>query len=242
LFIHGYPFDRTIWSAQFAALDGFRRIAPDLRGMGQSDAPDLGYSMATYADDLAALLDTLGIDAVILCGLSMGGYIAFEFLRRWRGRVRGLALLATRAESDSAEGRRGRDAAAAVARERGPEAIADLMLPQVLAPSTLANAPTVVERVRAMMAATPVPGIIGALAAMRDRVDSTPLLATLEGLPTLVAAGEFDQIIPPEKAKTLADAIPGSRYAVIEGAGHLPPVERPAATTQALLSFLATLR
>jgi YbgC/YbaW family acyl-CoA thioester hydrolase len=242
LFIHGYPFDRTIWSTQVGALDGFLRVAPDLRGMGQSDAPDLGYSMATYAEDLAALLDTLGVDGVILCGLSMGGYIAFEFLRRWRRRVRGLALLATRAEADSPEGRRARDAAAAVARERGAEAIAEMMLPQVLAPSTLANATGVVERVRGMMAAAPVPGLVGALGAMRDRVDSTPLLSTLSDLPTLVAAGEFDQIIPPDKAKTLADAIPGSRFAVVAGAGHLPPVERPAATTQTLLGFLGSLR
>ena len=88
LFIHGYPFDRTIWRDQIDALEGFRRIAPDLRGMGQSDAPDLGYGMAIYAADLAALLDALGVDDVILCGLSMGGYIAFEFLRHWRSRVR----------------------------------------------------------------------------------------------------------------------------------------------------------
>ena len=72
LFVHGYPLDRTIWADQIAALEGFRRIAPDLRGMGRSDAPDLGYSMAIYAADLAALLDTLGVDDVVLCGLSMG--------------------------------------------------------------------------------------------------------------------------------------------------------------------------
>jgi len=89
LFIHGYPLDRTIWDPQLAALDGWRRVAPDLRGMGLSDAPDLGYSMATYAADLAALLDAIGADRAVLCGLSMGGYVAFEFLRRWRERVAG---------------------------------------------------------------------------------------------------------------------------------------------------------
>src|SRR6478735_3189632 len=88
LFVHGYPFDRTIWRAQIDALEGYRRIAPDLRGMGESDAPDLGYGMTTYASDLAALLDTLGVDDVVLCGLSLGGYVIFEFLRRWRSRVR----------------------------------------------------------------------------------------------------------------------------------------------------------
>ena len=93
LFVHGYPLNRTIWDAQVSDLDGWRRIAPDLRGMGQSDAPDLGYSIGTYAADLAALLDVLGVEDVVLCGLSMGGYIALEFVRRWRRRVRALVLM-----------------------------------------------------------------------------------------------------------------------------------------------------
>src|SRR4051812_42817297 len=137
LFIHGYPLNRSMWRDQVNALEGFRRIAPDLRGMGQSDAPDLGYGMAIYAADLAALLDALGIDEVILCGHSMGGYIAFEFLRAWRSRVRGLILIDSRAEADSADGRRARDAAAAAARDGGSAAIAETMLPKMLAPATM---------------------------------------------------------------------------------------------------------
>ena len=113
----------------------------------------------------------------------MGGYIAFEFLRRWRDRVRGLVLVDTRAEADTPEGKKGRDTAAATAREQGAEAIADSMLPQVLGASTLAGAPATVERVRAMMAATPVAGIVGALGAMRDRPDSTAMLPELGGHP-----------------------------------------------------------
>ena len=137
LFVHGYPFDHTIWTHQVAALEGWCRIAPDLRGMGQSDAPDLGYSMETYAADLAALLDLLGARDVVLVGLSMGGYVAFEFLRRWRERVRALVLVDTRAEADTPEGRMARDTSAATAREQGAEAVADAMLPKVLGASTL---------------------------------------------------------------------------------------------------------
>ena len=99
LFVHGYPLNRTLWQHQVGALTGFRRIAPDLRGLGLSDAPDLGYSMATYADDLAALLDALHADQVVICGLSMGGYVALEFARRYRSRLRGLVLMSTRAEA-----------------------------------------------------------------------------------------------------------------------------------------------
>lgn len=241
LFIHGYPFDRSIWAHQVALLDGFRRIAPDLRGMGESDAPDLGYSMETYAGDLAAMLDALGVDQVVLCGLSMGGYIAFEFLRRWRRRVRGLVLMDTRAEADSAEGRRARDAAAATVRERGVSAVVDGMLPGLLSPSTRSQAPELVERVRTMMSATPASGMVGALGALRDRPDSTELLPTLSGLPCLVLVGEDDEITPPARARAMAEAVPGARLVVIPGAGHLPPVERPSATTQALLEFLRAL-
>jgi 3-oxoadipate enol-lactonase len=241
LFIHGYPHDRTLWSHQVEKLEGCRRIAPDLRGMGQSDAPDLGYSMATYAADLAALLDALGVDEVVLCGLSMGGYIAFEFLRRWRPRVRGLVLLDTRAEADSAEGRRARDTAAATAREGGAQAIAESLLLAMLSPETRTSSPELVETVRAMMAATPVAGIVGALAAMRDRTDSTPLLATLAGLPTLVMVGEADSLTPPDRARTIAQSIPGARLVTVSGAGHLPPLERPVQTTEALQEFLHRL-
>lgn len=241
LFIHGFPLDHTIWQPQLDALEGACRIAPDLRGMGRSDAPDLGYGMATYAADLAALLDALGVDDVVLCGMSMGGYVAFEFLRRWPGRVRGLVLCATRAEADTSEGRRARDAMTQLARERGPRAVADAMLPRLLASGTPAADPALAERIRQLMAAMPVSGIVGALAAMRDRPDSTPLLGGLGGVPTLVIAGAEDAVIPPEAAAALARAIPGARLAMIAGAGHLPMLERPEETTAALADFLAGL-
>jgi len=241
LFVHGYPLDRSIWAHQLAALDGWCGIAPDLRGMGRSDAPDLGYSMETYAADLAALLDLMGVEDVVLVGHSMGGYIAFEFVRQWRERVRGLVLVDTRAESDTPDGRKGRDAAAATAREQGAKAIADAMLPKVLGATARAGAPATVERVRSLMAATPVAGIVGALGAMRERPDSTPMLPGLAGVPTLVIVGDEDEIIPATQARAMADAIPGASLVVIRTAGHLPTVERPVETSDALLAFLQGL-
>jgi 3-oxoadipate enol-lactonase len=238
LFVHGYPLDRTIWRDQIDSLEGYRRIAPDLRGMGQSDAPDLGYGMGIYADDLAALLDALGVNEVVLCGLSMGGYVIFEFLRRWRHRVRALILMDTRAEGDSTEGRRARDAAATRARDGGAGAVGGALLPKMLAPGSEERAPELVDRVRRMMAATPVAGMIGALAAMRDRHDSTGLLPTLADLPTLVLVGEEDALAPPDAARRMATLIPGARLVVIPGAGHLPPVERPSETTAEIREFL----
>ena len=209
--------------------------------MGQSDAPDLGYSMATYADDLAALLDALGVDEVVLVGLSMGGYVAFEFLRRWRDRVRALMLLDTRAEADAPEGRRARDAAAATRAKQGAAAVADAMLPKMLGRPTAASArPRSSSRCAAIMAATPVAGIVGALGAMRDRHDSTGLLADAR---RSADAGRRrarrTSLTPPDAARRMAAAIPGARLVVIPGAGHLPPLERPCETTAAIRDFLA---
>ncbi len=241
LFVHGYPLDRTIWSPQLDALHGWRRIAPDLRGMGGSDAPDLGYAMATYAEDLIALLDTLAVERAVVCGLSMGGYLTFEMVRRWRQRVRGLVLIATRAEADSPEGRRGREAAAQRARDMGAASIADAMLPDMLTSASRDRDPALADRVRRIMGAAPVAGIVGALTAMRDRPDSTPLLPTLKGLPTLVVAGADDRIIPPHRMRALADQIPGSQFVAVAGAAHLPTLEAPEATTAAIRTFLDSL-
>ncbi len=241
LFVHGFPLDHTIWEHQLAHLDGWTRIAPDLRGMGQSDAPDLGYSMATYAEDLLALLNSLGVERVVLCGLSMGGYVIFEILRRARARVRGVILMDTRAEADSPEVRKARDASSAQAREGGSVAIAAAMLPRMLAESAPAEHPALVERVRSMMEATPVAGILGAISALRDRPDSTPLLPALADLPALVVVGQEDRLTPPALSQGMADRLPGSRLIVVPGAGHLTPMERPEAATAAVAEFLSGL-
>ncbi len=242
LFIHGYPLDRTLWASQLANLEGHRLIAPDLRGMGLSDAPDLGYSMPIYADDLAALLEALQVDEVVLVGLSMGGYVAFEFLRRHRERVRALVLFDTRAEADAPDARRARDQQASLAREQGASAIAEQMLPRLLAPGAAQSMPNVVERVRGMMLAAPVAGIAGALAAMRDRSDSMGLLGTLDDLPVMIVVGEHDSITPVERARDMAALLPDARLEIIPAAGHLPPLEAPDAVNALLGDFLEGVR
>lgn len=241
LFIHAYPLDHTMWETQLAGLDGWMRIAPDLRGMGQSDAPDLGYSMSTYADDLLALLTTLGVEEAVLCGLSLGGYVVFEMLRRAPERVRAIVLMDTRAEADTAEGRRGRDADAARARDGGPDAIADGMIPKLFdGRPTIVDA-AIQEQVRRVIVSTPYAGLLGAIAALRDRPDSFALLPTLKELPALVIVGEEDRITPPERAQAMADALPQGELVVIPGAGHLSALERPQAVAAALRGFLEGL-
>mgnify|MGYP001206752133 CR=1 FL=1 len=239
LFLHGFPLDRTIWEHQMETLSGYRRVAIDLRGMGRSDAPDLGYSMGTYADDVAGVLDALGESQVVVCGLSMGGYIAFELVRRYRSRIKGLVLMDTRAEADSAEGRKARDSLVARVREQGAVAAAEAMLPRFF---TAGVPRSIIEQVREMILRAPVAGIVGALTAMRDRPDSCPLLPELGGIPTLVIVGQEDVITPPAISRAMAKTIPDARLVEIPGAGHLPCIEQPVPTTRAVLKFLQNLK
>src|SRR5919199_3529762 len=240
--IHGYPLNRTMWEPQLQGLsDGARVIAPDLRGFGESEPVEGETSVGSYADDVRELLDALGVNGpAVLCGLSMGGYIVFEYLRRYPGHVGGVILANTKAGADTAEGRAGRDRSAATARQNGAEAIADAMLPKMLAPATYQNNPELVQRVRRMITSSSVPGIVAALMAMRDRPDSTMDLAMIDK-PALALTGADDQLIPPSEAETIARDLPGARLEVLPNAGHLSNLEQPELFNRAVRELLGTL-
>jgi pimeloyl-ACP methyl ester carboxylesterase len=173
----------------------------------------------------------------VLCGLSMGGYVLFELWRRHADRVRALVFADTKAEADSADGKRGRDELAAVARREGTVAVAARMLPRMLAAASAAAQPELVTAVREMAARASVEGIAAALGAIRDRADSRELLAGI-GVPTLVVGGAEDALTPPSVMQALADGIPGARFVAIPAAGHLAPLEQPLAVNRALSEFL----
>ena len=242
LLIHGFPFDHLLWRHQLAALSRWRCIAPDLPGAGTSpgfDSPD-AYSMSSYATFLVGILDQLKVRQAVICGLSMGGYIAFELLRRFPERVRAAILCNTKAAADSPEAKRGRDALAAKAQDEGARAVAAELVPKVIARATRERQPDVVKEVTEMIARQPVPGIVGALRALRERPDSTPLLAAIR-VPVLVVAGDDDQIAPAAGMQELARTIPGARFALVPDAGHVAPLEQPIIVSSALSDFLAKL-
>lgn len=241
LFIHGFPLDRTMWRHQLAALNRWKRVAPDLRGAGVSSAPADGYSMARYTDDLIGVLDALGIRQTVVCGLSMGGYIVFEMLRRHPDRIKAVILADTKAEADSEEAKRARDDLAQVAVEQGQDAVAARLLPKLLGATTHAAQPEVVLHVQEMIRRFSVPGTVGALRAMRDRPDSMDTLRAVR-VPTLVLVGSEDELTPPAAAEAMAAAVPGARLAVIPAAGHLAPLEQPLATSRVLADFLEAAR
>ena len=240
LFIHGWPHDRTLWAAQLSGLPTHARcIAPDLRGFGDSTvAPP--YSIDQYADDLDALLEMLGARQAVVCGLSMGGYVALSLLRRHRARVRALILTSTRATADTDEGREKRMRLIEFVRENGVEALAGRQLKAMVGETTFTSRPDVLESLRAIMARAPREGVVGALQAMAARADSTDLLAGID-VPTLVVSGTEDTFTPPEEMRGLAAQIPHCRFESIAGGGHVCPYERPAAFNHVVAEFLGSI-
>jgi pimeloyl-ACP methyl ester carboxylesterase len=241
IFVHAFPLSRAMWDPQVQVFAGqFRVLTVDLRGFGESDAPLWVYTMDQFADDVKGLLDHLSIPQAVLAGLSMGGYVAFAFYRKYADRVKGLVLADTRPHPDSTEGRAGRFTMAQMAYKEGASAVADVMLPKLLSPASLQSKPDLVQQVRTMITGTQVSGIAGALMAMADRPDSVPLLKEI-ACPTLVRVGELDRTTPPADAHLMADTIRGAHLAIIPTAAHLANLEQPEAFNRAVQSFLETL-
>ena len=240
--LHGFPLHSGMWAPQVEHLSSDRRvIAPDFLGFGGSDAPDsmYRYTMLGFADLLAGLLDHLRLDRVALCGLSMGGYVAFAFLRQYPERVSALVLADTRAEADTSQVfERRTDQQDQVARI-GTTALIEVLLAGLLSDTTRATRLDLVEQVRRLMA-NPAAGYIGGLEAMKHRADSTDELAGIT-VPTLVIVGEDDALSPPEVARDMQQHIPGSELAVLPHAGHLSNLEAAEEFNAAVANFLARL-
>ena len=239
LLIHGFPLNSMMWEIQLEDLgDAARVLAPDLRGFGYSAVPSLPYSMDLLARDCAGLLDYLGITRpVVVCSLSMGGYVALEFYRQFPERVAGLILAATRAAPDSDEGKAGRDEMIKLVEAEGVTAVVAGMLPKLMSPGIYEAEPNVVEFVQEMMESASVEGVVGALGAMRDRPDSRPTLTEID-VPVLVIHGADDQLIPQAEAKAMADAVEGSLFEIVPDAGHLPNIEQPDIFNDAVIDFV----
>jgi len=240
IFLHAFPLHRSMWKPQIEALlseQHYRLVALDWRGFGESEINVNVATMELFADDVAALMDTLGMQNTILCGLSMGGYAAFAFLRKYPQRVRGLILADTRPGADTSEGKANREKVALLAETRGTDAIADLHIPKLLSEYTRQHQPEVELRVRQMINTATIQGIAAASRGMVVRSDASELLSTIT-CPTLVIVGEQDSLTPPAVAQEYAAQIPGAQYTVIPLAGHLSNLEQPELFLNAMRNFL----
>jgi pimeloyl-ACP methyl ester carboxylesterase len=242
VFLHAFPLNRKMWAPQVAALAaGYRVITPDFRGHGESGVAEEDSTMERLAEDARGLLDHLKLERVVLGGLSMGGYVAFAFLRRWPERVRALILADTRASADTEEARKGRYATADLTEREGSVAIAEMMVPKLLAPGTLERKPEVVAAVRQMILEASPAGIAHALRGMAARPASFDLLPQIK-CPTLIVVGEEDGLTPPADSEAMATAVPKSTLVKIPDAGHLSNLEQEERFNQAILDFLQGLR
>ncbi|MFF8729155.1 alpha/beta fold hydrolase [Streptomyces sp. NPDC015171] len=236
--VHGHPFDRTMWHPQLTEFAAARRvITPDLRGYGASPVTPGTVPLSRHAEDIAGLLDHLGVDDFVLGGLSMGGQIVMECAARFGDRIRGLVLADTSPAAETPEGRRHRAALAARLLAEGMRGYADEVLEKMVAPSA---APEVKAHVHRMMTATSPEGAAAALRGRAERPDYRPLLPTVTA-PALVLVGADDTYTPVRDAEAMHAALPDSALHVIEGAAHLPNLERPREFNRALGDFLARL-
>jgi pimeloyl-ACP methyl ester carboxylesterase len=248
LLVHGFPLDHTMWDSQIQSLSQHSRVvAPDLRGFGKSPLGPLdstgGISMERYADDLAEFLDALAIAAeqpIVFVGLSMGGYIAWQFVRKYGSRLRGLALLDTRSLADTDEARAGRIKMAENVAEWGSDRVAEMMGPKLVAPAAYIANSKVVAELRRVVTSTSPAAIAAAQRGLAARPDMTSFLPKI-AVPTLVLVGVEDAISPPAEMQAIAAAIPGAQYVVIHNSGHMTTMENPAAVNAALTRFIATM-
>ena len=238
--IHAFPLNADMWRPQLERVpDGWRFIAPDLRGFGSGGVrTHPAPSMEAFAADIVSMLDALEIEQAAVGGVSMGGYIAFAFLRKAPERCSTVLLANTRPQADTAEGVAAREKMSELVRAEGPSAIAEQMLPKLLGATSLRERPHLAPRVRRMIESNGTEGIDAAIHAMMRRPDSTAMLSSIP-VPALVVAGEEDAIIPLGDAELLGREIPRSRLVVLRSAGHLSNLEVPDDFSTALADFLA---
>ncbi|MFT3927624.1 MAG: alpha/beta fold hydrolase [Myxococcales bacterium] len=242
LFLHAYPYQRTMWSPQVQALAGEARLLSlDVRGHTPGAPAPAAYMLEHLVDDALALLDQRGIERCVLCGLSMGGYIALRLYQRAPERVRGLLLSNIQAPADSNPSKEARAAGLRLLWKEGVAAFAEMQLKRQLSPTTHERAPEVVEKLRRMIVALTPEVLSASMVALATRPDLTELLPRVS-VPTAVVIGEHDPITPPAAARALADGIPGATLQVLPGAGHIANLEAEPEFTSALRALLARTR
>lgn len=226
--LHGYPLDHHLWDDVAPLLeDTFDLILPDLRGFGESTTVDSPYTMDDYASDIAGLLDQLGIQKAALVGHSMGGYVALAFAKLYPERVSGLGLVSSQVLADPPDRKEGRYKSAADVSDKGIGGVVETMAPKFTSDEGLqAFARETMERQQPA-------AFIGALKAMAERMDATPLLSSFK-FPVVIIHGEADALIPIDRAREVKIAIPNAHLVELKGAGHMPMMEAKEETARAL--------
>jgi len=240
--LHAFPLNRHMWDRQLDNWSNrYRVIAPDFRGFGESDLGDDESRMESFADDVKDLLDSLKVEGrIILVGLSMGGYVAFEFCRKYPDRLMAMVMIATQPVADSEESRKARYELAELVRTRGSEVLIERMTPRLLGKTTLQTRQDVVETLRRLIVMNSSRGVAKACYGLASRRDSTPILETIR-VPVLIVAGAEDPIVPASQLEAMKAGIRQSQLVVIPQSGHLVNLEQPQELDHLVQIFLAGL-
>jgi 3-oxoadipate enol-lactonase len=242
LLLHAFPAHHGLWlPAAQALINRYRVILPDLRGHGDSGVGDGPATVEKHTADLVRVLDDVQVGRAVIAGVSIGGYVFFEFWRRYRGRVAAVILCNTKAQADTPEARAGRLKSADEVVERGTEPFVESMVPRLLGKTTLNSRPDLVDGARRMMMRMSPAGISAVQRGMAERPDSVATLKTIN-VPALVIAGEEDTLSTPADAELMRGNLAGSQLKVIPRAGHYAVWEQHEAVGSAVRQFLDSAR
>ncbi len=238
IFVHGFPFNKWMWEKQIEAFkNDFRVVAYDIRGFGSSDKGNVHFSIQLFAFDLIGLMDALHIEKAVLCGLSMGGYIAISAMENFQHRFSKLVLCDTNCAGDDAEAKQKRMDTIESIKKNGKTKYAEDSLWKLFSQGSFVSNGGAIDQVREMILATPEEVIFQTLLALAERHDNCSLLSTTN-LPVLIIVGADDKLTPPEIARHMDEKIPDSDMFIIENAGHLSPLEQPEEFNGLLNTFL----
>ena len=245
LFIHGFPYDHKMWDKQVSEFQSsYHCVTYDVRGLGDSAAGDGQFTMESFVDDVEEIINELNLDRPVLCGLSMGGYIALRAIERmseWtpsgEEKFSGLILCDTKSEADNDDGKLKRAIGIKKINQAGVRAFVSDFVPNCFSESSINNLKEYKETLGRSLNSSPA-GVKGCLLAMVSRTDTTPYLSKIK-IPALVICGEYDKLTPPEQMKSLADKIHGSQFAIVPNSGHMTPIENPEFVNKTIHNFLS---
>ena len=238
IFIHGFPFNKSMWNGQIESLkDNYRVIAYDIRGHGNSDPGIDDFFIELFVRDLLLLMEKLRIEKSILCGLSLGGYIALNAVLKYPDRFDGLILNDTQCIADTPEVKENRCIAIIRIKEKGVKQYADEIIKNLFAPESFRKRENIIAEVKEMIISTPEQTLCNTLHALAERKETCTRLHEIN-IPVLIMVGKEDKITPIAAAQQMHEKILNSKLEIIQQAGHLSNLENPTAFNTHLVNFL----
>lgn len=241
IFIHGFPYDHTMWDKQIDELKSYYYcVAYDIRGLGESPIGDGQYTMESFVDDLEAVIDYLGLKKPVLCGLSMGGYIALRAVERNESNYSGLILCDTRSSADTDEGKIKRAENIKKINTLGVKQFVNDFVPHCFSVKSITDSNDEYTKVLNKSLNSNAIGVKGCLLAMAGRTDTTSYLSQIR-IPTLLLCGEDDHLTPPDVMELMAEQIPNSQFEIVPNAGHMSPIENASFVNSKIKKFLSRI-